>query len=513
MADWYNSSVAYAAIAAWQATHTYAVGNIVRQLATPTVGNERCFRVSAITTGISGAVEPTWVLTKAGTTSETTVTWIECTGNSAQQQNGGVTNTWTAPHARLENMLAWMAAGDRGFLSSDHTQTKAATINYSSPGINCQFFSVNRTTGNIPPIASDITAGAAITNTGAGVNLNLIGGGRWEGLTITAGTSTDAGAVLQISTGATKAYLKNCALVLGSSAATGTMFIAGTQAAWTTLENCTYQFGNAGHVFQSAGGLTIIGGSIAGATIPTVLFGLSGGNTVSADIRGFDASALTSGTSLISGGQTALPSNYNFSNCKLAAAASVVSSASRSAPDGLRVDLVNCDSGATTYRNERHRYQGDMTTETTITRTGGATNGTQKVSHKVITTANASINNPFELPPIAKFNKLTGSSRTATIEFISSASLNNNDIWVELEYLGSSSTPISSVVNNTIATQLTSSAAQTSSAAAWGSSPATPVTQKLVVTFTPQMAGLVIARVKIAKSSTTLYVDPKITIS
>jgi hypothetical protein len=51
----------------------------------------------------------------------------------------------------------------------------------------------------------------------------------------------------------------------------------------------------------------------------------------------------------------------------------------------------------------------------------------------------------------------------------------------------------------------------TSSAASWGGSPAH--TQKLQVTFTPQMKGPVKARIFVAKPSITVYVDPLLTIS
>jgi hypothetical protein len=130
MADWYLSTVAYDAIAAWQATHTYAVGDIVRQTA-PTFPGQRCFRASAITTGISGGSEPAWNLGLAAATTDSGVTWTECTGNSARQQNGGVTNTWTAPARHFENLHVSgnnaVAAGDRVFVSSDHAETITAS--------------------------------------------------------------------------------------------------------------------------------------------------------------------------------------------------------------------------------------------------------------------------------------------------------------------------------------------------------------------------------------------------
>src|SRR5271166_977100 len=77
MSYWYCSSVAYASVAQWANNITYAVGNIVRQLAAPAIPytENRCFRVSSITTGISGGSEPAWTLTHNGTTTDSGVTW------------------------------------------------------------------------------------------------------------------------------------------------------------------------------------------------------------------------------------------------------------------------------------------------------------------------------------------------------------------------------------------------------------------------------------------------------
>jgi hypothetical protein len=56
------------------------------------------------------------------------------------------------------------------------------------------------------------------------------------------------------------------------------------------------------------------------------------------------------------------------------------------------------------------------TRESTIVRTGGATDGTTPISWKVIT-ANSTYSVPFQCPPIAIWND-TGTGQTATIECI-----------------------------------------------------------------------------------------------
>lgn len=191
-------------------------------------------------------------------------------------------------------------------------------------------------------------------------------------------------------------------------------------------------------------------------------------------------------------------------NCKLGASVTVCTT-----PTGpfLRAEVINCDSGTTVYRNEIYDYMGTLTSEATIVLTGGS-----PVSWKIVTTANVRFEQPFVSFPLTVWNDDTGVSKTLTVQGIwgGGAVPNNDDIWVEVEYLGSSATPIVSFVNDTKATVLTTGAAQDAGAGTWGGS-----TTKfaLAVTFTPQMKGVITARVKCAKVSSTFYIDPKITLT
>ena len=79
-----------------------------------------------------------------------------------------------------------------------------------------------------------------------------------------------------------------------------------------------------------------------------------------------------------------------------------------------------------------------LTEETTIVRTGGASDGTTPISWKIVTTANCNYSMPFECPPIAIWNDTTGSAVTATVEGIwgGGAVPNDDEVWLEVEYLG-----------------------------------------------------------------------------
>ncbi|MES2055811.1 MAG: hypothetical protein V4564_07735 [Pseudomonadota bacterium] len=524
MANWYVSSVDHAAIGQWAALTTLATGAIRRQLAAPAVNSERCFRVSAITTGITGASEPTWNLGNNATTTDSGVTWTECTGQEAHQRDNGATVVWTAPAPRVGCLMfsgkAIVAQGDFVYCSSDHAETQASTYNVvsasSAGGLPCYVMSVAKS-GSVPPVAGNIAAGASVATTSTGV-LGLCKNLYMEGFTLSAGSGSSAGYFSFFAdNNQGQIYLKNCTTIINNTGAT-CYYLMNAVTGSVIFDNTTVQFGGTGHMIYAAQGVDFqwlnTPSAIAGSVFPTLLFNMASSQAITC--RGVDLSALGSGKTIYTSASGPIMSRAVFENCKLNASVTTVATLTgATANRNVKVDFINCDSGATGYRNEWHRMGGDITTETTITRASGATDGVQAVSWKAVSGASSVMSPllPLEFPPISQWNSLTGSSRTATIEIISSGTLNNDDIWVDLEYLGSSGSPLGSGVNSTIATRLTANAACPTSSMTWNSSPSTPQKQYLQVTFTPQMAGLVVARVKLAKVSATVYVDPLITIA
>lgn len=146
--------------------------------------------------------------------------------------------------------------------------------------------------------------------------------------------------------------------------------------------------------------------------------------------------------------------------------------------------------------------------ETAIVRTGGATNGVTPTSWKITTTANSRWYFPFESFPIAIWNSTTGASVTVTVYGVwcGAAVPNKDDIWIEVQYLGASTSPISSEATSGKANGFVANAACSSDTSTWGGS-TTPL--KMSVTVTPQLADDIYVTVKAAKASSTFYIDPQ----
>lgn len=502
MAVWYCGSVQYAAIAQYANSTAYSVGNIVRQLATPAVNSERAFRCT--TAGTSGGSEPSWTLTKGGTTNAGTAVFTEVTGDSAYG--------WAAaaPRLRLFANGGWSAAGDTTYVANDHAETATFQL-WTWPGTAAapsRIICVSAS-GSVPPVSADLAYTA--TATASSSTFTVSGKAYYSGLTFI----NSAAARTSICEAGGVAVLYRCAIRQTNNSAQVISF--GLQNAnvqsRVVLDNTTVEFGHASSSITVLGGLFTwknTASAIVSGTLPTTLFtGVSTESSVVAVIDGVDLSALGSGKTIV-GAQNG-QSLYSLPNCRLGGSVTVAETPTLV---GNRVSLEISDSGATGYRQEIYDYAGTLTTETTIVETGGASDGVQAISWKVVTTANAKQSQPFATFQIAQWNTATGSAKTATIEIVNDGTtLKNTEVWVEVEYLGSSSYPLASVVSSGADVLSAGSNISTSSVTWTTTGLSSPTKQYLQVSFTPQMVGYVRATVYVGKASQTLYIDPKMTIA
>lgn len=422
---------------------------------------------------------------------------------------------WTNAHTTLAAAITASSGGDTFYVAHDHAESQASALTLTfkaayptADTVLC----VNRA-GSVPPVAADITTGATVTTTGAN-GISLGGCCYGEGLTFNVGTGSSAASITFNNSSNQRQRFKNSAFNLVTTSSSSRINACPGAGNITEWDGCTVSFGATGQGISVAGLFSWVnkpgGVGVTGATIPTNLFLGTSGNQVSCVVSGVDLSASGSGKTLVAGASSF--TQYKFVNCKLGASVTVAGT-----PDtnGF-VDIIGCHSSGNVRRDERYRYGGTLTTETTIKRTAGASDGVTAYSWKVVTTANAKRTFPFETFEGALWNSSTGSSKTLTVHVVTdNVTLTDAEIWLEVEYLGSSGSPVTTLITDANATVLTTAANQTSdSSEAWTTTGlTTPVKQKLEVTFTPQMAGPIRWRVKVAKASTTVYVCPKADLS
>lgn len=423
-------------------------------------------------------------------------------------------DTWAKAGSLTSVLATPPAVGDDIWIAATHSEVAASAVTYAFPGTNAspnRCIAASTASGNAPPISSDLVSSATpsvASSTGGGIILS--GDVYFRGVVFNGGSSTGTGGVTACNTGGNFQKFELCSInKVGTGAGGSISFGGGATGVW--LYNSSISFGSTSDVLTIRGRHLWQNGSItAGAAVPSPLFSNTAAGTFV--IEGVDLSAIT-GT--LCPNNTSGPQTFYFKDCKLNAGVSVLPATSITT-FGLvsnEAYVVRCDSGATTYRQEKHNYCADLIQNTSITRSGGATDGTTPISWQITTTANAKWYNNFQSFPISMWNSTVGVPVTvvihATSNLAAGAFPNNDDIWIEVEYLGSSSTPLGSFSTNTISNVLATNAAYTSDGATWANAPAGG-TFKMSVTVTPQMAGPITVYVRCAKVSTIFYVDPLI---
>jgi hypothetical protein len=425
---------------------------------------------------------------------------------------GGSNNgsSWANAFTTLTTAFATEAAGDTLYVAHDHAEASATALTLTSSGTAAnptKVICVSRA-GSVPPVAADRRATAQVATTG-NVNISFAGCAHYDGVIFTAGNSTGT-AIVNVTPTSAWTRLDNCSLRCGSTGVNGKITVGGG-GGLVEWNNTTVSFA------ATAQGINLQGPLIWRDTpsallgsIPTTLFFALATRGGSVECIGVDLSAAGSGKTIVNNNLTSDGTTLRFIDCKLNA--SVTKSLVPIAPGGTAIDFVRSGATGVNYTVHRHRMSGLLVEELTVVRTGGASDGTTLIAWKVDTTADCSYSQPFECPPIARWNDTDGSAVTATVEGIWGGGVvpNDDEIWLEVEYLGDNSSPMGSFVNDGKANLLASAAAQTSSSETWGGS---TTKFKLVVTFTPQQAGWVYGRIKVGKASSVFYLDPLVTLT
>ena len=404
----------------------------------------------------------------------------------------------------------------RVFVASDHSELVAASVTFPAGGtLLYQLISCDRTSG-YPPTAEQ--AGARIGST-SGTNLTLFNSFYSKGIFWTAGEGSTATRNLVFDSTASNntvrivgggIELKNTASASRVSFGTG----ATNRNTKFKFENIEIRFGNSGQGLNlMAASLVIRDGALAGAAITQFIKSFS---TVVADVEvtGFDMQSAATSMNLIAnsvlGAGTVL-----FDRIRVPSGWTGGLMQSTQTNAALRAIAKNVDSGDTNYRQASVGYSGSMREETTFVRTGGAAIGSTPISWRASTSSQYYPLSAFECPPIEWWNDTVGSPVTVTFHTLTEGvTLKDDEAWVEVTYFDSSGNPLGGVVSDERSNQLSPGVDQDASSAEWTTTDITsPVKQKLSVTITPQKAGTIRAVVKIARSSSSVFICPRPEIS
>lgn len=495
-----------------------------KAIGTPTLGaiikrNSGASYQICTTAGTMAASEPSFSDTAGTTTTDGTSVWTSL----------GVVGNFTggqAPHVRLSTALtSGFASGNTIYVGDNHAEVIAppgSGGNVSGSSTLMAKILCHNHSGPYPPAAGDLTTGAFISeNSGNSFNFSLQGSFYFYGITLRAG-----GGLLFIGPSAVGQvqnwyYFDACQIELTGVAANGLQLGGINVSTWQVIvfNNTKVKFSDTREListcflqftWQNTNPILA-----SGSQIPTTLFQVpaaTAGRFYNLTLEGLDLSQLTG--SLFSNAGNSSIGSLVVQDCKLNAAMTITPPGNT----GMQVQLNRCDSAATAYKSTRYAYEGTETTETSITRVGGAVdpNG-QAQSRKIVTTANAQWLRPFQAEPYAIWNAVTGTNVTVTVYgTVNAGALPfNDDIWIEVEYLGSSATPMGTIVTTTKANLFATNAAVSSDGSSWngGGSGAGWLPFKLTTTLSspqPGMAGYMNVRIRAAKASTTYYIDPKI---
>ncbi len=489
--------------AQWQPNHAYSLGaRCVCRTSYGTVAR-RAYVYECTTAGTSHATtEPTWPTSGTVADGADTLVWTCRSSNDGNWDNASCILHYVLNHAAI-------AAGDLVCVDDGHSE--AVMIGASS-----SYLVKGSATKNNPirilcvdKTDDSLSVGAVVEDaqTNVSYTMRFSGNGYSYGVQYKSGShiiASHAGGIWTFETSpGNKVFSLAASRYLSASGSyPGQVFIKGD-----------IEFLAANAFILSGVPFIWDGGAVIASLGVTILLSapiLYGSGKI--EISNVDLSAM--GNNTLMSFTNSLPSNILFSRCKIPAAFTAFSGA---APgyDTTKIRLHHCSSDNATYDFYEESYCGSVRDETTRVRTGGASDGTTSISIKMASSANTKESVGYlalSSPPVASWTNST-TSKTFTVEvlFDSATNLQDDEIWLELEYPADASSGLGAIASSQCA-QLGTPTDIPDSAETWTTTGMTnPNTRKLSVTCTPGKAGPITARVYLAKASTTVYVDPIIT--
>jgi hypothetical protein len=413
--------------------------------------------------------------------------------------------------------LPTLASGEIVYVASRHVEPSVGgnkTLTCPTSGAPALIYSVTTNTTTYAP-------GAQVKTTGGNYTLTIDGAHAVYGVTFEAGyAGTNAVAFISDN----NEYGTHYGCTYKGASGFQVIFSGIVQIILPTIDLANDSSGASNPILScspngQAGETTIIGGAVTNATNRTgttaALF--TTGSSVSA-VRwmGGDLSALPSACELHYGGATLTA--VTLENCKMPSTYTLLRSAISGAT-GPSITLVNCENADSTSERIAYKYSGEFGTidyEKTVvmTDTNKATaddgaGGTQDFSWKMVSTAGCTRHQPLASPWFYVPITSTG-SKNLDVYFGAAETLDNEEIAIEVQYLGTSGVELFTHVSSGVVAN-----AAAGTYATTGGTWAATVTEEYYARQTVAIneVGLARARAVVGAASKTIYVNPRIIVS
>lgn len=442
---------------------------------------------------------------------------IHLKGSSGNNANNG--STWALAKATMEGAMSVAAAGDRILCDASASEnTGSTTLAASGGGVGGPLVILSGT----PDVTTGLTAlsaGYTYKVSGGTFDLHMSGFGYVQGVTLIAGTSTNATVMKLLQGGDNMQTFDNCDFRIESTASSCRIEIgisSSTDGGQMTWKNCDAYFSHASQTLQLRNcEFHWTGGSIlSGGATPSTLFGTgsAAGRGVKIRMTGVDLSNMGSSFNFLASPAGTI--DLVVRGCKLPSSWSGSLMSGSGSFAHWRAEMHDCDTANNGYVRFliKDRY-GEAVQETTIKRTGSG-DGIADYSIKATGVSGGTVvpsfpSHGFAIHEQAIWNSATGSSKTLTVEIAANSALTNKEVVLRARYYSSTGAPLLTQVTSE-PTVLASAAAPTSSSETWGGSPSNKY--KLTVSFTPQRAGYVLWDV-VSFTNTAVYIDPAASIA
>ena len=401
---------------------------------------------------------------------------------------------WANAYTKIVPAITFKNPGDIFFVAHDHAETTVGPLDVyigtGSLAAPSWIICVDRF-GAVPPTTADLRTTATITTTGSG-NITFGGYGLYAyGLNFICSVGATGTNSWQVGAD-TKLYLRKCTMKMASTGASARHSM-GSNATHVVLDDCRVEFAVATQGMHWLGDFIWrnTANPLMGSVIPNTIHTSLGSSRQT--IEGVDFSAFTN-TSML-GNTSGSSLLLSYKNCKFNAGATLQAVG---APE-VSLDFLDTGSTPSDLKNNAHyAYAGTEVKELTVVPAG------RSFSRKVTTISDCSRVVSYEALPLVVWNDVVGSPITLTMEGAGAVLPDNGQVWFDVDYGGPQ-------IMSGGFKPLVPTVPLAASDLVWAGSPA--VRFKQSHTITPEDEGWIYVYPRIAMASSTVYLDPVVTVS